>query len=62
MQTSQLKAWQPNQVLIGHKEVADAIDHAQENGWPLAPSPINAAFITFLAINKVLNENTISGS
>lgn len=46
-------------MLIGHKEVADAIDHAQENGWPLAPSPINAAFVTFLAINKVLNENTV---
>jgi len=59
MHCQQNKAWQPNQVLIGHKEVADAIDTAQRNGWPLAPSPINAAFVTFIAINKVINENTL---
>ena len=54
-----LSKWQPQSVLITSQEVSDAISYADYMGWYFAPSPLNAAFVTMLAINKVLHENPI---
>ncbi len=54
-----LSKWQPQSVLITSSEVEESILFAQYTGWYFAPSPLNAAFITMLAINKVIHENPI---
>lgn len=54
-----LREWQPTKVLISQFELNQAIVLAEKNNIPFAPSPVNAALIVFLAIQKVLNENTV---
>lgn len=56
---SERQPWQPQLVLIANREVCDAISLAKANGWPMAPSPVNAALVAYLAIEKVLYENTL---
>ena len=53
-----MKSWQPSRVLISNQEVEDALFIANYNGWYLCPSPINAAFVVMVAIQKVIDENT----
>ncbi len=57
---TQYKPWQPQSVLITPTEVSQSIEEADNMGWYLAPSPINAAFIVMLAINKVTHENSFN--
>lgn len=53
------KPWQPQSILITSEEVEDSIIFAQYMGWFFAPSPLNAAFITMLAIDKVIHEDPL---
>lgn len=52
------KPWQPGKILITSGDVAASIEYADHMGWHFAPSPINAAFVVMLALNKVKNENS----
>lgn len=51
------KPWQPQSILITSVEVEDSIAFANYIGWYFAASPLNAAFVTMLAIDKATHED-----
>ena len=57
MTNQTLKPWEPSQVLITQDEVNASLEYAAFKQWSFCPSPINAAFVTMLAIKNLLNEN-----
>jgi TRAP-type C4-dicarboxylate transport system permease small subunit len=51
------KAWNPSALLITQDEISAALDYADHMGWYFCPSPINAAFVTMIAIQNLYDEN-----
>tara|TARA_R110000796_G_scaffold111390_1_gene222913 strand:+ start:121 stop:285 length:165 start_codon:yes stop_codon:yes gene_type:complete len=52
-----LKPWQPGKILITGQEVSDSIAYANHMGWYFCPSPVNAAFVSMLAIMDLYEED-----
>ncbi len=49
----EFKPCQPHQILITREEITNAINYAEFKQWPIAPCPINSAFVVSQCMIKL---------